>query len=316
MDVVLLTANILITGASGFTGIHACSYFRKRGIRVTAVSRNPKRAKPEADHIAACDLTDYDSVRDLVCEQRPDYVLHLAGMNDVRTSWQDPLDCMTTNVTGTLHLLHAVSCLSHKPAMLVVGSMLSFDPGSEPPLPSHPYALSKTVQALAARSWAHLYSLPIMVAEPSNLIGPGSSSGLCGLLADYIARWERGMHDEPFRFSSMHEKRDYLDVRDAVAAYASILLSGSPGALYRFGSGQLRSIRQVLGSFTATVGRGIPYLNLDKPPRDPDPRPAPLDPIYRLGWRPAISFEQSVRDILYDARARLAAQLQEEGDTP
>lgn len=302
---------IMITGASGFTGRHACAYYKQQGMQVVAVNRramDPAARKPlGADEIRICDLTDRQRVFDLVQEVQPDQVLHLAGMNDVHRSWEDPLTCLQINVTGTLHLLDALASLSKKPSVLVVGSSLSFDPGAEPPRPTHPYSLSKTMQTLAARSWSHLFTLPVMAAEPTNLIGPGGSTGLCGLLGEHIARWERGLATEPFRFSSLTEKRDYLDVRDAVAAYDRILRSGTPGKLYRFGSGQLRSIGEVLHAFESVIGKTFPYLDLNAPPRDPDPLPSANEAIAQLGWSPRISFKQSITDIWRDVRERLAA---------
>jgi GDP-4-dehydro-6-deoxy-D-mannose reductase len=300
---------ILITGASGFTGVHACSYYHQSGMRVVAVSRSPHEADLAADEVVACDLTDRRRVEKLVWAVQPDLVLHLAGMNDVKSSWADPIDCLNINVTGTIHLLGAAAALANKPTVLVVGSSLSFQPGTDAPKPTHPYSLSKTLQTLTARAWAHLFQLPVTAAEPTNLIGPGSSSGLCGLLADYLARWEQGLASEPFRISSLTEKRSYLDVRDAVAAYDKILRHGTPGELYRFGSPQLRSIGEVLQTFTAVIGTPFPYVNLDVAPRDPDPMAPANVTVARLGWMPLIPFEHSIRDMLEDARARLKSQL-------
>src|SRR5690606_9791896 len=136
--------------------------------------------------------------------------------------------------------------------------------------------------------------------------GPGASGGLCGLLANHISLWEIGLIDQPFRFSSLTEKRDYLDVRDAVAAYEKILLHGESGALYRFGSGNVRSIGEVLTTFTDAVGDVFPYVDAQQPPRDPDPPVLSLESVSRLGWQPLIPFSQSVQDILEDARLRTA----------
>lgn len=314
MDVVVMSATIFITGAGGFTGRHACAYFRMRGLRVVAGVRNAARHKTaiQAEHIVSCDFTDPHAVKKCVQAAKPDYVLHLAGMNDVRRSWLEPLACMQVNVSGTLHLLGAVAELSTKPIVLVVGSSLSFNPSENPPRPAHPYALSKTMQSVLARSWTHLFGLPILSAEPCNLIGPGSSAGLCGLLADYVAKWEKGMQVEPFKLSSLSEKRDYLDVRDAVRAYERILFHGTPGSLYRFGSGQLRPIKEVVQAFEAAAGRSFPYIVSDQPPRDKDPQQFGTAIMERLGWRPQISFAESVREILRDARLRLARRMQGE----
>lgn len=336
---------ILVTGATGFTGCHACAHFARSGMKVVATSRQSSESgrtndqmihgdstdskhipadvvpdkmqitagsadKVSWDEMITCDMTDREQVQQLVNRTKPDYVLHLAGINDVRSSWQDPVHVIDVNVRGTVHLLDALATLPEYPKILVTGSALGFDPAEDPPRPSHPYSLSKTLQSLITRAWFHMYSLPAMVAEPTNLIGPGHSAGLCGLLADYIARWEKGLVKEPFRFSSLTEKRNFLDVRDAVSAYEKILLHGTPGERYRFGSRKLRSIGDVLAGFTAATGQPFPYVNMESRYRDPDPLLPPAEPMSTLGWKPRIPFSQSIRDILRDARARYRSRPQ------
>jgi hypothetical protein len=79
--------------------------------------------------------------------------------------------------------------------------------------------------------------------------------------------------------------------------------------LYQFGSPQLRSIGEVLHTFETAIGGPVPYVNLDAAPRDPDPMAPSNASIARLGWSPRIPFEQSIRDMLEDARMRLRRRL-------
>ncbi len=313
--------SVLITGAGGFTGLHACRHFLGMGYRVTAVVRKePERLAAvlapeltggagrsagtgvaEADamnrlRIEVCDLMDYPGVKALMERVKPDSILHLAGRNSVPESRRFPAEYWNANVQGTLHVLEASREAGVTGGILVVGSMLSFTPGPSP-VPPHPYSLSKTVQVLLARSWAHLFDLRVMAAEPSNLIGPGPTNGICGLLARKIVRWEAGADRDPFRLSSVMEKRDYLDVRDACAAYGAILEQGAPGELYRFGSGVYRTLGEVLETYRSITGRELPVV-IGGSGGGPEPKPIAMRTVLRLGWRPVIPFEQSLRDVL------------------
>jgi nucleoside-diphosphate-sugar epimerase len=217
-----------------------------------------------------------------------------------------------TNAMGTVHLLEAVRAADRPCRVLVAGSMLRFRPWSDhdaAPVPPHPYSLSKTVQVLVSQCWSSLYHMDVIVAEPSNLIGPGRSQGLCALLARYTAQAEAaeaaGEPVAPFRLSSRDERRDFLDVRDAMSAYELLLRSGVSGSVYPVASGQFVTLEQLALSFTALANCKLTFEIGDS--AAPSPDPVDLSDIHALGWHASIPLAQSVQDALDDARA-IAAQ--------
>lgn len=271
--------------------------FVDRGYNVAAVVRRPE-AMPEGCRTVVCDLTEPESVGRLVAAVRPDYVLHLAGRNEVACSWREPAAYMEANAMATIYLLDALRNASAC-RIVVVGSMLRSRidaPGTG--ASAHPYGLSKTIQAMTALSWANLFGQQVIVAEPVNLIGPGRSNGICGLLARKIVAAERGIDRTPFRLSSLDEAREFLDVRDAAAAYAVLLEKGTAAAGYSIGSGTIRTLGDVAKAFQrltdqplrleigTAAGSSLPY------------RPVDLAAMESFGWRPAIPFETSLADAL------------------
>ncbi|MDF2936154.1 MAG: UDP-2-acetamido-2,6-dideoxy-hexulose 4-reductase [Paenibacillaceae bacterium] len=287
-------STVLITGAGGFTGRHACRHFAAHGYSVAAAVRREDGVPPEG-RLYVCDLTDKAEVKRLVEETQPRFVLHLAGRNAVADSWKDPLGCLEANLLSTLYLLEALRGRENC-RLLVAGSMLGFDL-SDSPQPLHPYSLAKTMQVLTAQAWSFLYSQEVLVAKPSNLIGPGYSNGICGLLASRIARWEKGTDASHFRLSSWHEKRDYLDVRDAVSAYRAILESGQSGAVYPVCSGTMRSLGDLVVTYQQLTPLTLP-IEIGQNPPLPPPLPMDTTVTQSLGWLPAIPFGQSLSDAL------------------
>ncbi|MHA0857021.1 NAD-dependent epimerase/dehydratase family protein [Paenibacillus sp. CMAA1364] len=287
---------ILITGASGFTGRHACRYFSEADYHVVAVVRNKDMVKFHSSiEVKICDLTNPNDVQSLIAEVHPDEVLHLAGKVSVAESWEQPMLYMQTNVLATLYLLDAMR-LFPKSRILIIGSRLQFE-GSSTPQPPHPYSLSKTMQMLATQSWMSLFKQSIVLAEPSNLIGPGPSAGICSLFAKYIVNVEKGLVEPKFRLSSISETRDFLDVRDAVRAYATILTSGVPGTVYPVCSGverSLGSITEQLMSMTDTPIH-LEYGNDIKPSTVTSSSHA----LQQLGWTVTQDFIQSMQDIIH-----------------
>lgn len=308
---------VLVTGAGGFSGEHAVAHFRQSGWEViAAVSRRAQHGTAALGHdsgleVIACDWTDRDDARRAIAQAQPDAVVHLAGLNAVGGSWQDPAAYLMTNGMGTVHLLEAVRAAGRPCRVLVAGSMLRFrlsSDGAAVSTPLHPYSLSKMVQVLVSQCWSSLYGMDVIVAEPSNLIGPGPSQGLCALLARYTARTEAseaaGEKALPFRLSSRQERRDFLDVRDAMAAYEALLRSGISGSVYSVASGSFVTLEQLAQHFTALAHGKLVFEIGDS--SAPSPDPVDLTGIHALGWHPRIPIVQSLRDALDDARAIVA----------
>ncbi|GIP24118.1 NAD(P)-dependent oxidoreductase [Paenibacillus sp. J22TS3] len=293
--------SVLITGAAGFTGRHACRYFADRGYRVIAVSRGPQMRQEPGVEYATCDLTDKGQIRTLIERTVPKYVLHLAGKNSVPESWAQPLLYMESNIMGTIYLLEALREFAHGSRVLVASSRLKFELHGEL-MPTHPYALSKSVQEIASLAWGKLFGQDVLAAEPGNLIGPGPSTGICALLARYIARGERGESQEVFRLSSAEEQRDFLDVRDAVAAYELLLLKGRTGSVTPVCSGVERRLGDVAKGLMALT-QGDIQLEVGDAPANGGGRVIQPEHLRQLGWQPAYTWEQSLADILEYFRA-------------
>lgn len=291
---------ILITGAAGFTGAHACRYFAELGMKVAGLVHG----RPPADGIEAvryysCDLLDPAKLSAVVRQVAPDFVLHLGGKNSVPESWDRPLLYMETNVIPLFYLLDALRSFHHC-RVLVAGSRLSVS--LTPPYQSpHPYSLSKSLQKVIALSWESLMGQNILVAEPSNLVGPGPSTGICSLLGRRLVQAELGQNVEPFFLSSRWARRDFLDVRDAVRAYGLLLAFGRSGEEYPVCSGEERTLLEIAETLEKLAGRSIElrWGGGDPLPAGESPEPQ-VEPTFLagLGWKRRFTFSTSLSDCI------------------
>jgi NAD(P)-dependent dehydrogenase (short-subunit alcohol dehydrogenase family) len=87
--------SIVITGAAGFIGGHACALFQRHGWRVIGTdSREP--VWPAGDSFHRCDLLDREGLRALARQINPAVILHLGAATRVagcagrtmRSMWQ------------------------------------------------------------------------------------------------------------------------------------------------------------------------------------------------------------------------------------
>lgn len=287
---------LLITGASGFTGQHACQHFSEAGYDVTAVTRESPVFSKNIQ-IAYCDLTDQHSVQELVKKTKPQYLLHLAGQNHVGDSWNNPVSSLKTNVMSTGYLIEAIrnECSSCK--IVVVGSALQFDLGNIATL-THPYSLSKTLQVLIAQSWSRLFGMNILIAKPSNIIGPGCSNGVCSIFARKIVNMEKNKQREKvLEVNNLQVQRDFVDVRDVVNGYDILFQKGTAGEIYEISSGQVHSLEEVIQVMRTFTKVEFTVNTKNKQPIE-EPIQIMSEKMRALGWNPITPFSSSIKDIL------------------
>ncbi|MGA6840568.1 NAD-dependent epimerase/dehydratase family protein [Priestia megaterium] len=285
---------LLITGASGFTGKHACHHFSNAGFEVIAVARNT--TFNNYFQTEYCDLTNKEDVKKLVRKVKPQHLLHLAGQNHVGQSWADPISSIETNVMSTLHLIEALRHENPHCKVIVVGSALQFNPNQISTL-MHPYSLSKTLQVVIAQSWEVLYNMPIVIAKPTNLIGPGFSNGVCSIFAKRIVNMEMNKVEKIIQVNNLDAERDFLDVRDAVKAYELILIKGSSGEIYDISSGKSYSLREIINSLKSLTAIDFKINSQANDLKEEKVKNNPIK-VLNLGWKPTIPLEISLEDTL------------------
>ncbi|TCP23802.1 GDP-4-dehydro-6-deoxy-D-mannose reductase [Scopulibacillus darangshiensis] len=290
---------ILITGAGGFTGQHACMNFIKKGWRTVAAVRTKQHFSLNCCSVE-CDLTNFEAVRQMIQSVDPQYILHLAGVNSVPQSWDTPLTTMQNNVLGTLNLLEATREHAPKCNILIVGSGLEkTSQPKEPPL--HPYGISKTLQRMLSESWHVLFGQHVVIAKPSNLIGPGPSNGVVSLFAKRIANEEQKNKSVELKVNNLRSQREFLDARDAVKAYELLLLKGQPGLTYEIGSGHSVSIQEIINIFQQMTSVKIKVI--DQGIKENGVAKMDTANMEKIGWTPKIAFSDSLKDILHYHRS-------------
>lgn len=279
---------LLITGATGFTGRHACAYYTAKGWHVLGVTHDHMTTGGMTE-TCAVELTDPHAVREVVQTYQPDYILHLAGQNSVRTSWHKPLETIQTNVLGTLHLLEAVKACDVPPKVLIITSAL----GQQNENFLHPYSLSKRWQSMAAKAWYAFYDVPALIASPVNLIGPGESTGVCAVLAQQIVN---ALENQTIAvsLSSPNVHRAFLDVRDAIRAYDTLLVRGEAGHYYPLSSEKAVSLQEIVNYFSFITDRLI-HVKATGTWFEAAPFYS-TEALRQLGWHQKRSFHSSLDD--------------------
>lgn len=301
-----------ITGISGFVGKHLTAILQKNGWRI-AGSDLSSQGIPGISAFYQTDITDRASLLRALRATRPDVIFHLAGV--IRSDTPDKY--YQAHVLGTVALLDAVVESQWSPVVFIASSSAVYGSGlgSRPiteqfkPRPATHYGVSKLAQELAALHYFTSCGLPVILVRTFNLLGPGLSSKLAASnFARQIALAEKSGQPATILTGNISARRDFVDVRDAVRAYAGIVESGQPGQAYNVASGRAVPVQACL-DFLCTQARVKVDAKMDPAWVQADDIPVQAGSAKRLqaltGWKLEYTLEQSLLDILEDWRQKV-----------
>lgn len=297
---------LLLTGLTGFVGGHLQAHLE--------AADSEWRLLPPPETV---DLTRPESLADW-CAQRPDAVIHLAGQTFVPEAFRDPAHTLEVNLLGTLNLLQALKAGGFDGTFLYVSSGDVYgqvEPADLPiretqlPVPRNPYAVSKLAAEHLCLQWGISEGWRVMVARPFNHVGAGQKPDfVLSSVARQIARVQRGLQPPLLEVGDVDVTRDFLDVRDVIAAYFALLASGRSGETYNVCSGVERSVRELIGQMAELADVGIELVQDVARMRRSEQRQVKGSHA-RLaeatGWSPAISMEETLKTILSDWAERV-----------
>jgi GDP-4-dehydro-6-deoxy-D-mannose reductase len=176
--------------------------------------------------------------------------------------------------------------------------------------PVSPYGASKAAADLVALQ-AHLgHGLAVVRARPFNHLGPGQSNRfVASALASRIATNEL-TEEATVPVGNLSARRDFTDVRDVVAAYRLLARHGKPGEAYNICCGRDVAVHEIAERLVALAERPM-RLETDpdllRPVDTPVLRGDPTRLHDTTGWKPALSLDQTLADVLDDWRRRVRA---------
>jgi len=322
----------LVTGGAGYIGAHTCVVLLQAGWNVVVVD-NLCNSSPQAldrvQEIAGrslsfhqVDIRDQAALKRILAQERPQAVIHFAGLKAVGESVGKPLEYYDNNVAGTLALLFALRDAGVKTLVFSSSATVYGEPKTMPitedfPLSAtNPYGRSKLVIEEILRdlvrsdpTWkvALLRYFNPVGAHPSGRIGE-DPQGIPNNLMPYIAQVAVGRRSHLQVFGGDYPTpdgtgvRDYIHVMDLAAGHLAALraLSAWTGAApltVNLGAGRGYSVLEMVRAFAAASGRPVPYEIVARRPGDiaacwADPTLAER----LLGWKAELGIERMCED--------------------
>ncbi len=313
---------VLITGATGFAGGHLIRALKAEGPSSFEIfgTAFPDPPSPSEGRLFSLDLRSEQAVVELMGEVRPDWIVHLAAVSNVRRSWQMRRETIETNVLGTQNLLEAVRRSAPGARVLFVSSSDVYGAG-DPPAEAltegapvrivNPYAYSKAAGEMLCGFYEQVERIDIVIARPFPHTGPGQTEDfVCSDWARQVAEIESGNRAPTLMVGNLDVQRDYCDVRDVVRAYLLLLRKGRRGEAYNICSGKALALREILDFLIReSSGKAPISVNVDPAKLRKADVPALIGSNRKIaqetGWSPRIPMDQTLRDLLGFWRQRI-----------
>ena len=287
---------ILVTGGAGYIGSHTCVELLEAGYDVVVVD-NLYNASPKVigriKEITGKDVTfyekdirDLDAMNEIFAKEKPDTVIHFAGLKAVGESVRKPLEYYENNIAGTLTLCKAMrenGCknIIFSSSATVYGNPAFIPITEECPkgVCTNPYGWTKHMleQILtdihtADPEWNVIllrYFNPIG-AHPTAEIGE-LPNGVPQNLIPYLTQTAMGIRKELSVFGDDYDTpdgsciRDYINVVDLAKAHVIAMdrmLGGKSldnVEIFNLGTGNGVSVLELINTFEAATGVKVPH---------------------------------------------------------
>ena len=302
----------LVVGGGGFVGPYLVRHLKDElGYEVTVTKTEKETLAMDGAVVKNLDILDKNQISELLNEEKPDYLFHLAAQSSVAYSWKNPTLTVDVNIKGCVNLLEAVKDEDEKPRVLLIGSGEEYGhiKKDECPIiednvlrPGNIYAATKSCQNMLGKIYSDAYGLDIMMVRAFNHIGPNQTPVF--VVADFckqVADIEKGKQEPVIYVGNLSAKRDFTDVRDVVKAYALLVKGGKRGETYNVGRGHAVAIEDILKEIVSMSDKDIEVKvdekklrPVDVPIIEPD-----IEKIKKeVGWEPVIELRQTLKETL------------------
>lgn len=189
--------NIVVTGGAGFIGSHVTEALLRRGDNVYVIDnmndfynpilkynniqsiRNAMAPQSGEFYFFEYDINDTESMEHFFNNHNIDVICHLAARAGVQPSINNPIEYITTNVTGTLSILEMAKKYHVSHVVLASSSSVYGDRSPVPftedhpaDYPCSPYAASKRAIELLGTTYHHLYNISCTCLRFFTVYGP------------------------------------------------------------------------------------------------------------------------------------------------
>lgn len=313
---------VLVTGHTGFKGAWLTQWLVNLNAKVYGLSNalvttpslfEDLKLESKIDH-QLMDIRNSEAVLDRVKKIQPDIVFHLAAQAIVSRSYSDPLETFSTNVMGTANILEALRVAQRPAIAVIITSDKCYDNvewewgyrENDHLGGKDIYSGSKGAAELVAKSYYHSFfkngPVRLCTTRAGNVLG-GGDWAQDRIVPDCYRAW---MENRPVVIRNPLATRPWQHVLVPLSGYLKLAMDlpsdeKLSGQAFNFGPASetcasVQKLLEDLHTASPLYKGGAPFdiqgsnfheanllkLNCDKA-------------LMRLKWKPAMSYEESIR---------------------
>lgn len=320
---------VIVTGAGGMVGSHMVEQLYSRGDEVIGIWHKNKKNIEQVEvpvRFVQCDLRYGQGIDQLIMDNLPDEIYHLAAQSYPTVSWVSPSETIDVNLCGTIAVFEAIKKArkyvkaDYDPMVVVAcssaeyGETLNKLEGKEVYvkedaglLPLHPYGVSKVGQDLLSFQYFMNDHIRCIRARIFNSTGTRKVNDVTSDFTKRAVLAERS-GDHILHVGNLDTHRAIMDQRDLVNALMLLAENGQAGDVYNISSEHVYQMRDIVTMIEDAVGFKFDVV-VDPALLRPTDERIIVGDVTKLkaatGWSQKIPMTQTIADMLEYWRGHL-----------
>lgn len=321
----LYRKNILISGANGYVPAYFIHTFlhlndiNDAQITVYALCRNKEKAEKRfADYLERDDfrIVIQDVCQEIKINDQIHIYIHAASPAGIHSRYENPVNTFLANVKGCENMLNSaiqnpceyfllLSSIDIYGKSNTLGRWKEDDCGFLDSMnPRNLYANGKRAAESLCIAYHEKYHIPVYVARPAQIVGPGPELNDGRLHIDFISHIKKG--NQIILKSDGTALRSFMYISDAVIAMLTVLFKGTDGEAYNIadetGECSVRELAELMAYNTTQKEVNVVFdiTQRNKIEVTAAPAVATLDSskLRHLGFSPSISLKKGTKRMM------------------
>jgi len=295
---------ILITGGSGFIGMHLLNKLLIDSYQIACIDLfyNQAYIKKYGNRVQLFtgDLLDKNFLNSCMVDFAPNYVYHLAGSKSRTNTISEFKTSNEINYLGTLNLFESLLACPDLKLVTILGTIEEYGNTDSPfiensrELPNSAYGLSKLSATKLAMIFNQQFKFPVVVMRPSIVFGPNQ-----GIDMFIPALIKALLTNHNFKMTEGYQLRDFIYIEDLTDALIKVLIcNGLEGEIINIASGFSIKIKDIALQIAGLIKNTDNLKFGELPYRDSEIMEYAVD-IFKasklLQWHPKIKLSDGLK---------------------